>query len=72
MHSSTLGGFLRSIRLRCGRFQSGLEAAMHFIEQLFGLSPDGGSGLTELFLFLLPVVAGLLVIYRRRSRMPVK
>jgi hypothetical protein len=42
---------------------------MHFIEQLFGLSPDGGSGLTELFLFLLPVVAGLLVIYRRRSRM---
>lgn len=45
---------------------------MHFIEQLFGLSPDGGSGLTELFLFLLPVVAGLLVIYRRRSRMSVK
>ena len=45
---------------------------MHFIEQLFGFSPDGGSGLTELFLFLLPVVAGLLVIYRRRSRMSAK
>ena len=42
---------------------------MHFMEQLFGFSPDGGTGLTELFLFLLPVVAGLLVIYRRRSRM---
>jgi hypothetical protein len=45
---------------------------MHFIEQLFGFSPDGGSGLTELFLFMLPVVAGLLVFYRRRSRMPAK
>jgi hypothetical protein len=45
---------------------------MHFIEQLFGLSPDGGSGMTELFLFLLPVVAGLLLIYRRRSRTSAK
>jgi hypothetical protein len=41
---------------------------MHFIEQLFGFSPDGGSGLTELLLFLLPAVAVLLVLYRRRSR----
>jgi hypothetical protein len=45
---------------------------MHFIEQLFGFSPDGGSGLTELLLFLLPVVAGLLAIYRRRRRMSAK
>ncbi len=45
---------------------------MHFIEQLFGFLPDGGSGLTELLLFLLPVVAGLLVMYRRRRRMSAK
>jgi hypothetical protein len=45
---------------------------MHFIEQLFGFSPDGGSGLTELLLFLVPVVAVLLVLYRRRSRISAK
>lgn len=45
---------------------------MHFIEQVFGFSPDGGTGLTELLLFLLPVVAGLLVFYRRRRRMSAK
>ncbi len=41
---------------------------MHFIEQLFGFSPDGGTGLTELLLFLLPVVGSLIALYVRRNR----
>jgi hypothetical protein len=42
---------------------------MQFIEQIFGISPDGGSGLFELVLLLLPL-AGIawLYIYRRRTR----
>src|SRR5215467_13362250 len=30
--------------------------AMDFIEQIFGISPDGGSGSFELLLFVIPVV----------------
>ena len=34
---------------------------MDFLERWFGISPDGGSGLTELsYLFLLAIVAVLL------------
>ena len=42
---------------------------MHFIEQIFGLSPDGGSGLTELLLFLFPSAGALwaLILRRRQS-----
>ena len=29
---------------------------MDFVERLFGISPDGGSGLFELLLFLIPVL----------------
>jgi hypothetical protein len=39
---------------------------MDFIEQIFGFSPDGGSGAFELLLFLIPI-AGLVILYRRRS-----
>jgi MYXO-CTERM domain-containing protein len=42
---------------------------MHFIEQVFGFSPDGGSGLTEMLFLILPI-AGLVVaaiLRRRRS-----
>ncbi len=41
---------------------------MHLIEQVFGFSPDGDSGLTEL-LFLLIALVGLLwaTIMRRRQ-----
>jgi MYXO-CTERM domain-containing protein len=42
---------------------------MNFIERLFGFSPDGGTSLTEVCLFLLPVLAGLLFLYRRRRQM---
>jgi hypothetical protein len=40
---------------------------MDFIERIFGISPDGGSGSLEVLLFLVPI-AGLLVLYRMRSR----
>ncbi|HKV91640.1 MAG TPA: hypothetical protein VJW20_03720 [Candidatus Angelobacter sp.] len=41
------------------------ESAMNFIEQLFGLSPDAGSGLTEmLFLLVLLTMIGAFVLRR--------
>jgi hypothetical protein len=36
---------------------------MDFIERLFGVSPDGGDGSFELFLFVLPLAAAVL-LYR--------
>lgn len=38
---------------------------MDFIEQIFGISPDGGSGATEALLFAIPIV--LLVLWRVRG-----
>ena len=42
---------------------------MDFIERIFGIAPDGGSGLLELLLFVVPIV-GIIVIaqYRKRRR----
>ncbi len=40
---------------------------MDFIERIFGISPDGGSGAFEVLLFLIPLM-GLYFIYRVRSR----
>ena len=42
---------------------------MDFIERLFGIAPDGGSGAFEVLLFLIPI-AGILILreWRRRSR----
>jgi len=40
---------------------------MDFIERIFSISPDGGSGLFELLLFLIPIV-GTLVIRGWRQR----
>jgi len=40
---------------------------MDFIEKIFGISPDGGSGSLELLLFLVPIVA-IYLLYRARSR----
>jgi hypothetical protein len=40
---------------------------MDFIEQLFGISPDGGSGLLELMLFVVPLL-GLLLLRSWRGR----
>lgn len=41
---------------------------MHFIEQIFGLSPDGGSGLTEFLLLLIPLAALSLAAIRWRRQ----
>lgn len=40
---------------------------MDFIETIFGLSPDGGTGLFEALLFALPIL-GLLALWRKRRR----
>ena len=40
---------------------------MDFIEQIFGVSPDGGSGSFEILLLVIPLI-GLYVLYRLRSR----
>ena len=42
---------------------------MDFIERIFGVSPDGGSGSFEAMLLFLPVAAVVAFIwYRRRNR----
>jgi hypothetical protein len=38
---------------------------MDFIERVFGLSPDGGSGWFEFLLFAIPL-AGIAWLWRRR------
>lgn len=42
---------------------------MDFIERIFGIAPDGGSGLLELLLFVVPII-GIIAIahYRKRRR----
>ena len=40
---------------------------MDFIETIFGIAPDGGSGALEALLFLVPIV-GLYFIHRVRSQ----
>ena len=41
---------------------------MDFIERLFGIAPDGGSGTLEIALFLIPVVGIVYLAQRRRRR----
>jgi hypothetical protein len=41
---------------------------MQFIEELFGVSPDGGNGTLEFFLFLVPVILLVLFVNLRRAR----
>jgi hypothetical protein len=40
---------------------------MDFIERLFGVSPDGGSGLFEFLLFAVPLAGVALFYWRRRA-----
>jgi hypothetical protein len=46
-----------------------LEGTMDFMERIFDLSPDGGSGSFEMMLLFVPV-AGLIryLMYRRKKR----
>jgi hypothetical protein len=53
--------------LMAGRHHTMEVRKMDFIEQIFGFSPDGGSGAFEVLLFLIPI-AGLVILYRRRSK----
>ena len=39
---------------------------MDFVERLFGIAPDQGSGVFELMLILVPVMAALLWRLRKR------
>ena len=41
---------------------------MDFIERLFGIAPDGGSGTLEMALFLIPLAALLLLWYVRQRK----
>ena len=42
---------------------------MDFIEKVFGISPDGGSGLLEFALLMVPVVIGAIaMLLRNRIR----
>ncbi len=42
---------------------------MDFIERIFGVSPDGGSGSFEFLLFAIPIIAIVAIwVLRNRSR----
>jgi hypothetical protein len=45
-----------------------VEVAMDFIERIFGISPDGGSGSLEILLLVAPLVALALLYNLRRAR----
>ena len=40
---------------------------MDFIERLFGVSPDGGSGMFEFLLFAVPLAGAAWLIWRRKK-----
>ena len=40
---------------------------MDFIERIFGIAPDGGSGALEFLLFVIPI-AGICLMYRARKQ----
>jgi hypothetical protein len=42
-----------------GGSEPGMEGAVDLIERAFGVAPDGGNGLLELTLFLVPLLVGL-------------
>jgi hypothetical protein len=41
---------------------------MNFIEQIFGMSPDGDSGSLEILLFVAPIVAVVALLRWRKNR----
>lgn len=41
---------------------------MDFIEKIFGIDPDGGSGILELLLFLIPLWAVLVIRWRMSAK----
>lgn len=51
----------------CSTYVLVQEDGMDFIEKLFGVSPDGGSGLFEAILFVIPVI-GIISLWAWRYR----
>ena len=45
-----------------------METVMDFIERVFGLSPDNGSGSFEMMLFIAPVILAGVVLWFRSKR----
>ncbi len=41
---------------------------MDFIERLFGIAPDGGSGTLEFILFAIPIIGVNYLMLRRKSK----
>jgi hypothetical protein len=41
---------------------------MDYIERIFGISPDGGSGVLEMLLFCAGVAISALVMWKARAR----
>jgi hypothetical protein len=41
---------------------------MDFIERLFGVSPDGGSGATEAMIIVAVIAMGSLIYFRRQQQ----
>jgi MYXO-CTERM domain-containing protein len=41
---------------------------MDFIERIFGIAPDGGSGSLEFLLFALPIAGVVYLLVRRQRR----
>lgn len=39
---------------------------MDFLERIFGIAPDGGSGVLELLLFAIPIAGIALIVAKRR------
>ena len=59
------GMSLIAVRQHAGQVRSSKKirrGSMNFIERIFGISPDGGSGALEFLLFLIPM-AGVCVIF---------
>jgi len=44
------------------------ECVMDFIERIFGFAPDGGNGVFELLLFIVPIAGIITLALRRRKR----
>jgi len=43
------------------------ENIVQFIEQIFGIAPDGGNGMLEFLLFAIPI-ASLVILYAVRRK----
>jgi preprotein translocase subunit YajC len=41
---------------------------MDFIERIFGISPDGGSGVTEAMIIVAVIAMGSLIYFRRQQQ----